>query len=327
MHQNDDIFDWGNFARETELTGVRKHSSGLWQCITDDCDTVRSILAWLRTKRRDDTGVKYGGCLEARDELGDMDFGSEEFLFLNLMEAHEPYRAPEEYQPVPEPELTEAVGDITYGSPNDDRVVDAYDDCVRYLADAYRDIFERLMESFDYVITLLDHGEMLGENGMWAHEFGLDPELTHVPLVISGTGTDETRTEPVSIVDIHRTVLELAGLDGDRRGQHLLGELELGDRLTEQHGLRSRTKEVLRESGYGEAGERYDDLLRGFASNSEYFYETVDGKESQFGSDPDGVESRLEGLVEELDVRPVSEGHTRGVPDGVEDRLEKLGYV
>lgn len=139
--------------------------------------------------------------------------------------------------------------------------------------------------------------------------------------------SDGTRTEPASLVDVHRTVLEPAGLDGDRRGQNLLRDLDVRDRLTEHHGLTGRTRELLREHGYDEEGQRHDTLLRGFASESDYVYETLDGVDSQFGSGLDDAEDGLEELVEDLDVRPVSAGHSRDVPEDVEQRLEKLGYV
>jgi len=50
---------------------------------------------------------------------------------------------------------------------------------------------------------------LLGEyHGMWNHVDGIYPELTHVPLAISGLKENCDLT--VSILDLYTTILELA---------------------------------------------------------------------------------------------------------------------
>jgi choline-sulfatase len=63
------------------------------------------------------------------------------------------------------------------------------------------------------VIFTADHGEMLGEHGMWFKGCPYDP-AARVPLVIAGPGFEQkTVAAPVSHVDLAATILELAGLE------------------------------------------------------------------------------------------------------------------
>lgn len=326
----DSLFDWQEFAEQSDTEGINKYLDGLKQCITSDVDTISSLVAGLRFKRESGdpkSGTDYGGANEAIEEITQMEFGDDEFLFLNLMEAHEPYQVPDKYQSVPEPELTDAVGDLSYGDKNDEDVIQAYDDCSRYLSDRYKDVFQLLSDDFDYIITVSDHGEMLGENNMWGHEYGIHQPLTHVPLVISGSAVeDESRTESVSIVDIHSTILQLAGVKThEGRGSFLLEGESDQDHLTEYRGLTSWSESALKNNGYENLMSDYDTPLRGITTGSEYYYETQSGVESDSGGNTDAAQDRLDELVSDLNQRGVRTDNE--VPDEIKDQLEDLGYA
>jgi len=49
---------------------------------------------------------------------------------------------------------------------------------------------------------------------MWNHVSGIYPELTHVPLVISGLEKDCDST--VNILNLYMMTLELVGVDSDQ---------------------------------------------------------------------------------------------------------------
>ncbi|MFC4455402.1 choline-sulfatase [Deinococcus sonorensis] len=72
---------------------------------------------------------------------------------------------------------------------------------------------ERLGLSDTLVIFTSDHGEMLGEHGMWFKRTFHDPSVK-VPLVLSLPGRFKAarRTEVVSLVDLTATLLEYAGV-------------------------------------------------------------------------------------------------------------------
>jgi arylsulfatase A-like enzyme len=70
-----------------------------------------------------------------------------------------------------------------------------------------------------------DHGEAFGEHGQQRHDGWLYQQLTHVPLVIRVPGRPpRTVKEPVSIIDLGPTILELFGLSvpGSYMGQSLV---------------------------------------------------------------------------------------------------------
>lgn len=85
------------------------------------------------------------------------------------------------------------------------------------------------------VVVTSDHGEMLGEHGMWFKRTFFDPSV-RVPLIFSGGGVEVgTRVkETVSLVDLFPTFLEMSGLPdwqevtadlaGDSLGGLLRGE-------------------------------------------------------------------------------------------------------
>lgn len=64
------------------------------------------------------------------------------------------------------------------------------------------------------VIFTSDHGDMLGEHGMW-HKCNWREWSARVPLLFSGPGLARGARvqEPVSLVDLYPTLLELAGLE------------------------------------------------------------------------------------------------------------------
>ncbi|GJM20671.1 MAG: hypothetical protein DHS20C15_05860 [Planctomycetota bacterium] len=59
-----------------------------------------------------------------------------------------------------------------------------------------------------------DHGELLGENGVYFNHIGAYPKTLHVPLVLAGPGVSagEVVASPVSHLDLGRSLLDLSGL-------------------------------------------------------------------------------------------------------------------
>lgn len=324
---DDDQFNWRIFNRSTDATGVGKYVQALQEVITSDVKTVSSLVTGAKMKLSDHhSDVEYGGTLEAIEELRDMDFGEQEFLFLNVMEAHEPYRAPPEYMTGEEPDLTDSVGDFSVGVVDGEQTQQAYDDCARYLSEIYKDLFDMLTESFDYIITLSDHGEMLGEYDAWGHEHGVYGDLTHVPLCIYGDGLDGTCSETVNLCDVYETILDIADIEHSGRGTTLLGDVAGRECITEYLGLTTWSERKFNEYGHEDKIEQYDEPLRGYAVGGEYYgHETMGGFEETGGEQVESPQERLAAMVSELDVRDVTQDD--GVPDEIKDRLEDLGYA
>ncbi|HZR82442.1 MAG TPA: sulfatase [Candidatus Binatia bacterium] len=66
----------------------------------------------------------------------------------------------------------------------------------------------------EIAIVTSDHGEMLGEHGLFDHQLGLWDELLHVPLVVSGVpgAPPAVVATPVALADVFPSVLAWAGL-------------------------------------------------------------------------------------------------------------------
>ncbi|WP_135854432.1 sulfatase-like hydrolase/transferase [Halorussus salinus] len=330
---DDDVFDWGVFIANSQDEGPIRYARALWNCVVSDCDTLQS-LAHGATLKLYDTGVgpfeMDDGAKNALDVVRNTPFGDDEFFFLNLMEAHAPYNPPSEFRTVEEPEFDGI--SATLGDDNNvdtDRLRQSYEDSVRYLSDVYRDIFAELRSEFDYVITLADHGELLGEHGAWNHCYGVFPELTHVPLVVSSDEHEVIRDRTVvSLLDVHRTVLDLAGVSGDSRGRDLLDDPESGAFLAEYRGLTPRQLDRLEGEGFDyETLTAYDEPLDGLAAPKDYYgYETRDGFIETGTSRSSNPWERLDALRDELS-RDEASGARGDVSDSVLKQLEDLGYT
>ncbi len=82
------------------------------------------------------------------------------------------------------------------------------------------------------VVLTADHGESLGEHGIWFEHLGLHEAVARVPLLIVAPGrvAPGRRRDPASGLDVAPTILRLAGLDVPpaMRGRDLLAH-ELPD--------------------------------------------------------------------------------------------------
>lgn len=74
------------------------------------------------------------------------------------------------------------------------------------------------------IVVVADHGELLGERGLFTHAHRLDPELVEIPLLIKWPGQRAGRRieTPVSQVDLFPTILRAAGLRIPREQQGAL---------------------------------------------------------------------------------------------------------
>jgi choline-sulfatase len=76
----------------------------------------------------------------------------------------------------------------------------------------------RGMAGNTYVIYSSDHGEMLGDHGMYHKSCAYEPAL-RVPLIAAGPGIEGGRTSDalVELADVNPTICELAGLPQQAR--------------------------------------------------------------------------------------------------------------
>lgn len=317
----DGIVDWGNFNSKTDVGGLKKYVRAFREALRPKYNTFQSL--WRGYKRMTDISYSADKTLE---RIQAENFGGNEFLMINIMDMHGPYYPPSKYRSFNQrvkPEIEDGLS----GTADDETARTAYRECAEYLSDRYKEIYEQLEKDFEYIITLSDHGELLGEHNLFSYTYGLHQELTHVPLVVSGAGIkSEEDSVPVSLLDIHATISDIAGIKTDSRGQSLLSSIEPRDRLVEYHGMSKKRREKFEAAGLVEYFDKLDVRLDGVISEDGYAYETPDGLVVNGSWSTDEAERRLSELVESIDRKEPIEDDEETSRD-VQKRLEHLGYA
>ncbi len=94
---------------------------------------------------------------------------------------------------------------------------DCYDTCIGYLDERLGELFDELKRrgilDHTLVIVTSDHGEGLGEHGLYYHGETLYRPEVHVPLLIALPGKDLPTivSETVSLRDLPATIVDLIG--------------------------------------------------------------------------------------------------------------------
>jgi len=167
-------------------------------------------------------------------------------VYVHLMDPHGPYgpeQAPDGYAPIPG---TPVEPDPKYDrrwttSPTVESRVHYYHADVAVMDAAIGGFLERVVAPWERaggavpIVALSDHGEWLGEEGLWGHGKGLlRPEVVHTPLIVRAPGRIEPGTvveDPVENLDAGATLLALADValgDGVDAGRSLLARLRGG---------------------------------------------------------------------------------------------------
>ena len=199
-------------------------SSSLGRCL------VRLVNLPLGAERRRKDAAQING--DFLDWLSEQEKGRPFFVFLNFFDAHSPYLLPEgcvrrfgraqtaeelavlqDWENRPKQNIPEHETAL---------VSDAYDDCIAYLDSQIGKLMDELERrgvlDNTLVIITSDHGEELGEHGLFGHGRSLYSQELHVPLMILAPGNraaGRVVAEPVSLRDLPATIRRLAGSQRD----------------------------------------------------------------------------------------------------------------
>jgi choline-sulfatase len=159
---------------------------------------------------------------QGRRLIGDAPDDRPWFVQVNLQNPHNPWDVTESMHDrfrdpdVDFPPPAGGPGDVAPGDHQEVRrnygaMVEHLDDCLGRLIDAVEargDVEDTI------VIFTSDHGEALGDHGQWWKDSPLRPSVG-VPLVVGGPGVEPRPPveEPATILDLHATALDYAGLD------------------------------------------------------------------------------------------------------------------
>ena len=145
------------------------------------------------------------------------------FLYLHYMEPHTPYRCRRGAPPactVRATDLNERLHAEQWNFDARERLaIEAlYDGEVlamdRGLGQLLRALEKHGLRDDTWLIVTADHGEQLGEEGVYLHGRSLDRQEIHIPLLFDGPGVSSAIVDaPVSLIDVAPTVLDLAGIE------------------------------------------------------------------------------------------------------------------
>lgn len=210
----------------------------------------------------------------------------------------------------------------------------------------FLDFYERELHDDTVLVVTADHGEQLGEHGLWGHSHYFYDETLHVPLLFVGPGVPEgaRRDGLVSHVDLFDTLCQLCGIDPPETtsGIDLFSEetrdavfMEYGERDVEQfaenaHG-RFLDGDQLRSFCAGRKAIRTRNYRFEVTSNgTEQLYELPAEKEV---TDPEPSRCRQfreairETVGEQFGIWPESRAERANLDDSVESHLRELGYI
>lgn len=193
---------------------------------------VRELLAALAPANRlDEQSRDAAAITQDAISLVEAGGGAPLFLFVNYMDAHEPYVPPPPFDTLFSGgrsrrtyrdycRLTEEVvsGQRAIAAEEREDFVARYDGGIAYIDSELRRLAEHLKRrgAWDNTIFVVtsDHGDSFGEHGFVGHALGLYQPEVYVPLLIRYPGQRSAQTvdAPVSLVDLAPTILEAAGL-------------------------------------------------------------------------------------------------------------------
>lgn len=159
------------------------------------------------------------------------------FLFLHFFDVHYDFVAPKEYVDLFDPDYTgKLTGDQFMGNqsiepgmdPRDyQRLMALYDAEIRFTDDFIGKILDRVrdlgIEDSTAVVVTADHGEEFLDHGKKGHRHTLYEELLRIPLVFRIPWLEKRGLrikDPVRIIDVMPTLVELFGLDA---GKEMMG--------------------------------------------------------------------------------------------------------
>lgn len=153
--------------------------------------------------------------------------GERAFLFLNILDPHEPYEPPPPFDtrfPDKRPEFGPNLTTLVYGGTQPTRemlahFVSQYDGELAFTDSVLSEILGDLRSSGRYddalVIVTSDHGELLGEHGLAGHGQFPYEGLVHVPLLVKYPRAwrgGERVGRRVSTLGVFATILESVGI-------------------------------------------------------------------------------------------------------------------
>ncbi|MCO6430908.1 MAG: sulfatase [Deltaproteobacteria bacterium] len=134
------------------------------------------------------------------------------FLYLHYLDPHDPYKPPKPYDKM----FSGPIKRWPYGEA-ELQIISQYDGEIRFVDKEIGKLFDWLKEQGLYeemiIVFVSDHGEQFRERGFLGHGDRLHSEEIHIPLIIKAPGFEGEELEPVSLVDVYPTLVDLLKLE------------------------------------------------------------------------------------------------------------------
>lgn len=263
--------------------------------------------------------------------LGDRDGDRPFFLYVNLMEPHEPYDPPKRYADRHGVDEDAAIPErqrdmFTTDGIDFDELEKVYDASVDYTDDLVGRIVGAIeqngLDDDTVVVLLSDHGQALGERGgHFGHQFTvIEPVINAVLMVAHPDVGPDAEERPIELRKLSELVPYYAGIRPPPEevfGETVLGGCEFPENFT-GYIPRSRWDEYYRKYRYAKRdGQK---VVKSVADDGTAVYEAYDcetGEEIP-------VPAELKRVVDA--TGDPEAGEDRDVDDRVAARLEELGY-
>jgi len=202
---------------------------------------------------------------------------------------------------------------------------------VRSLDRALEPLFRRLLDDAKaietHIIVTADHGESFGESGAFGHSNRLTEEQIHVPLfILSPRVSPGVRRDPVGSIDVHATILSLAGLAGTTSGGRDLTVEEIGYRMVV--GMRQTFAKPVEEI-HADAEHPILDRYQFYAATGARVYKGDRAEVSANDSDwvEDEAAIQMGKLFQSFELQLEANKIEELVDSETQEILEALGYV
>jgi arylsulfatase A-like enzyme len=339
----EDQFDIRSAIRRHEDKGsIHRYASFVTDALTSG-SPLRALTNLVYFKYRDSRFCDDGASINNRFAKDAMSRDSEPwFVFLNYMEAHEPYypksahRAEFLPEDIPPRSAFDGAGKWDFHAERTDPPFESlkalYDAELRLLDERVGSILDELKEQGEledtFVVIAGDHGQHFGERGMMGHVASPYPETIHVPLLVSEPGqtSAEVESDPTSVREIFYKILSISSGDTEVNEAH-------EDVLSHCHGTHEDVFDDYPELDK----ERWtENLVTKVISTEEGYLASLRGSQDRserygFGEQDPSWETS-ESIGDDIDDKLAVElDHMKVIDDAgdveVTDRLKDLGYL
>ncbi len=264
------------------------------------------------------------------DELS----GDKQFLWLHFFDPHAPYgfhsRSPKDR--LRPSDVRIAITD--HGADPEEVLARArhlYDEDVRIMDRQVDRLLRRLEEESSrfetHIVIVADHGENFGETGSLGHGRRLTRMDLHVPLIILSPDVEPgMRAEPVGMVDVPATLLDLAGVASDLGTSRSLLEPDVRRQIVGMQRPFIEPFEEIRIDGSTHVleGLRFFSMIDGrlyMGNSSEVFLEEMEPGELE----PERI-AELKSLFATFESE-LGDPESSPVDDEVLEQMRALGYI